>query len=57
MPSTPSSLPPSTTQLFHALGLVGFFGGITGIISLAPLDEFEKSEKKNVAFHHHLHPR
>mmetsp|Transcript_16516 Transcript_16516/g.24716 ORF Transcript_16516/g.24716 Transcript_16516/m.24716 type:complete len:89 (-) Transcript_16516:306-572(-) len=57
MAFTPSPLFASGSQAFHALGLVVALGGITGIISLAPLDEFEKIEKKNVAYHHHLHPR
>jgi hypothetical protein len=57
MTFTPSPLRQPGSPAFHALGLVVAFGGITGIISLAPLDEFEKIEKKNAAYHHHFHPR
>ena len=37
--------------------VTGSFSGLIGLISIAPLDEFEKIEKKNTAYHRHLHPR
>ena len=49
--------PVSKSQVINAMGLVGAFGAITGVLAMAPLDEFERIEKKNVAYHHHLHPR
>ena len=45
-----------TTAKTMAL-VTGSFSGLIGLISIAPLDEFEKIEKRNTAYHRHLHPR
>jgi hypothetical protein len=53
---TPTSLP-TRSRAVHAIGLLAAFSGMTGGLAMCPLDEFERIEKKNVAYHHHLHPR
>mmetsp|Transcript_4681 Transcript_4681/g.5389 ORF Transcript_4681/g.5389 Transcript_4681/m.5389 type:complete len:81 (-) Transcript_4681:383-625(-) len=49
--------PPTKSQTVHCVGVVATLGGITAGIAMSPLDEFEKIDRNNDCYHHHLHPR
>jgi len=49
--------PSSKKNLIHASGVMAALGAVMTGISMTPLDEFERTEKNNVCYHHHLHPR
>lgn len=52
-----ASVPQVGTTAKTVALVTGSFSGLIGLISIAPLDEFEKIEKRNTAYHRHLHPR
>jgi hypothetical protein len=47
----------TSSKLFHKIGILSAFGVVTGAVMMSPLEEFEKVERSNDAYHHHLHPR
>jgi hypothetical protein len=54
---TKSFFQSSKSRRVHAMGLFTAYAGLAGVLSLCPLEEFERIERNNVAYHHHLHPR
>lgn len=52
-----SSSSVSSSRIFHKFSIVSAYGAITGAVAMCPLDELEKTDRKNDAYHHHLHPR
>lgn len=47
----------ASSKVFHKIGILSAFGAVTGVVMMSPLEEFEKVERNNGAYHHHLHPR